>query len=262
MMKMCQAEPDLLKTENSHWAGIKHKKALVDAKRGKLWSKLAKAIIVAAKAGGGDPDQNLRLRYAIDDAKAVSMPKDNIQRAIKKGTGELDGGNLDEITYEGYGAGGVAVLCEVLTDNRNRTAPEIRKVFELSDGKLGGAGCVAWMFDNKGLFIVPDSQADEEKLMELALEAGADDVQRAGDKFEVICDPALFRDVRSALETAGITPEVSQITRLPKNTVDLDVDTARKVLKLMERLDDHDDVQNVSANFNIPDDVMKQVGEG
>ena len=139
---------------HSHWAGIKHKKALVDAKRGKLWSKLAKAIIVAAKHGGGDPDMNLRLRYAIDDAKAVSMPKDNIQRAIKRGTGELDGGNLEEVIYEGYGPGGVAILCEVLTDNRNRTAGEIRKIFELSGGKLGGAGCVAWMFESKGLFLV------------------------------------------------------------------------------------------------------------
>jgi YebC/PmpR family DNA-binding regulatory protein len=248
---------------HSHWAGIKHKKALVDAKRGKLWSKLAKAIIVAAKAGGGDPDANLRLRYAIDDAKAVSMPKENIQRAIKKGTGELDGGSLDEVTYEGYGAGGVAVLCEVLTDNRNRTAPEIRKVFELSDGKLGGAGCVAWMFDSKGLFIIPAAKAEEEKLMELALEAGADDVQRAGENFEVTCDPAVFRDVRKALDDAGIAPEISQLTRLPKNTVDInDVDTARKLLKLMERLDDHDDVQNVAANFNIPDEVMKEAGEG
>ena len=148
---------------HSHWAGIKHKKALVDAKRGKLWSKLAKAIIVAAKAGGGDPDANLRLRYAIDDAKAVSMPKENIQRAIKRGTGELDGGNLEEVVYEGYGCGGVAILCEVLTDNRNRTAGEIRRIFELSDGKLGGSGCVAWMFDNKGLFLITDNAVDEEQ---------------------------------------------------------------------------------------------------
>jgi YebC/PmpR family DNA-binding regulatory protein len=248
---------------HSHWAGIKHKKALVDAKRGKLWSKLAKAIIVAAKMGGGDPDANLRLRYAIDDAKAVSLPKENIQRAIKRGTGETEGAALEEVLYEGYGAGGVAILCEVLTDNRNRTAPEIRKVFELSDGKLGGAGCVAWMFDSKGLFIVPAEKADEDKLMELALEAGADDVQRIAEKFEITCDPALFRDVRQALENAGIAPEVSQLTRLPKNNVDItDPETARKVLKLMERLDDHDDVQNVAANFNIPDEVLKAIGEG
>jgi YebC/PmpR family DNA-binding regulatory protein len=248
---------------HSHWAGIKHKKALVDAKRGKLWSKLAKAIILAAKMGGGDPDQNLRLRYAIDDAKAVSMPKENIQRAIKRGTGELDGGNLEEVLYEGYGSGGVAILCEVLTDNRNRTAPEIRKVFELSDGKLGGAGCVAWMFDSKGLFIVPAEKVDEDKLMELALEAGADDVQRVAEKFEITCDPAAFRDVRTALEGASLKLEVGELTRLPKNTVDItDPDTARKVLKLLERLDDNEDVQNVAANFNIPDDVMAVIGEG
>jgi YebC/PmpR family DNA-binding regulatory protein len=247
---------------HSHWAGIKHKKALVDAKRGKLWSKLAKAIIIAAKAGGGDPDANLRLRYAIDDAKAVSMPKENIQRAIKRGTGELDGGNLDEIMYEGYGSGGVAILCEVLTDNRNRTAGEIRRVFELSDGKLGGSGCVAWMFESKGLFLVPAAGMDEERLLEIALEAGADDVQAAGERFEVTCDPGKYRDVLGLLGKAGVQIEASQITRIAKNTVEVtDPEEARKILKLMERLDDHDDVQNVSANFNIPDAVMAQVGE-
>jgi len=248
---------------HSHWAGIKHKKALVDAKRGRLWSRLAKAIILAAKMGGGDPDANLRLRYAIDDAKAVSMPKENIQRAIKRGTGELDGGNLEEIMYEGYGAGGVAILCEVLTDNRNRTAGEIRKIFELSDGKLGSTGCVAWMFEKKGLFLVPASAIDEEKLMEAALEAGADDVKRVEDKFEVTCDPAIYRDVAKALADGGIEPEASDITRIAKNTVDInEPEAAQKVLKLIERLDDHDDVQNVSANFYIPDELMKAIGEG
>ncbi len=247
---------------HSHWAGIKHKKALVDAKRGKLWSRLAKAIIVAAKAGGGDPDMNLRLRYAIDDAKAVSMPKDNIQRAIKRGTGELDGGNLEEVTYEGYGSGGVAILCEVLTDNRNRTAGEIRKIFELSDGKLGSTNCVAWMFDNKGLFLVPANALEEEKLMELALEAGADDVQRVDDKFEITCDPSIYQDVAKALAGAGITPEASQITRIAKNTVDIDdPDAAQKILRLMDNLDEHDDVQNVASNFNISDEVMKAIGQ-
>ncbi len=246
---------------HSHWAGIKHKKALVDAKRGKLWSKLSKAIIVAARTGGGDPDANLRLRYAIDDARAVSMPKDNIQRAIKKGTGELDGGNFEEIVYEGYGAGGVAVLCEVLTDNRNRTAPQIRKCFELSDGKLGGAGCVAWMFNTKGLFLVPAEKVDEDKLMELALEAGADDVKLDAGSYEITCDPGAYQDVSRALKHAEFELEVSQITRVPQNTVDLDAPTARKVLKLIERLDDHEDVQNVSANFNIPDQVMAEIGE-
>jgi YebC/PmpR family DNA-binding regulatory protein len=247
---------------HSHWATIKHKKAAVDAKRGKLWSKLAKAIIVAAKHGGGIPDQNLRLRYAIDEAKAAGVPKDNIQRAIKRGTGELDGGNLEEVTYEGYGAGGVAVLCEILTDNRNRTAPEIRKVFELCAGKLGSTGCVAWMFESKGIFLIPAAGMEEERLLEIALEAGADDVQAAGEQFEVTCDPAKYRDVLAALEKAGVKVEASQITRLSKNMVDVtDPEEARKVLKLIERLDDHDDVQSVSSNFNIPDEVMAQVGE-
>jgi YebC/PmpR family DNA-binding regulatory protein len=247
---------------HSHWAGIKHKKALVDAKRGKLWSKLAKAIIVAAKMGGGDPDANLRLRYAIDDAKAVSLPKENIQRAIKRGTGELEGTVLEEVTYEGYGAGGVAILCEVLTDNRNRTAPEIRKVFELSGGKLGGAGCVGWMFESKGLFLIPAENMDEEKLMEIALEAGADDVKRESDKFEIICDPSAYQNVAKALADASITPEASQITRISKTTVDItDPDIAQKILKLLERLDDHDDVQNVSSNFYISDDLMAKIGE-
>lgn len=247
---------------HSHWAGIKHKKALIDNKRGKLWSKLSKAIIVAAKMGGGDPDANLRLRYAIDDAKRVSMPKDNITRAIKKGTGELEGGNLEEVLYEGYGPGGVAVLCEILTDNRNRTAGEIRKIFELADGKLGATGCVAWMFERKGLFLIATDKADEDTLMELALEAGADDVKRVDDKFEVTCDPSVFQTVRETLENADIELDVAEISNIPTNTVDLDdAETARKVLKLMEKLDDHDDVSAVSANFNIPQEAMAQIGE-
>ena len=247
---------------HSHWAGIKHKKALVDAKRGKMWSKLSKAIIVAAKMGGGDPDANLRLRYAIDDAKAVSMPKDNIERAIKKGTGELDSDMIEEVVYEGYGAGGVAVLCEIFTDNRNRTAPEIRKIFEMSNGKLGSTGCVAWMFESKGLFLIPAAQTDEDTLMELALEAGADDVRRDGDSFEITCDPSAYETVSAALKQAGIEPEASQLAKIPQTTVDLDADTARKALKLMERLDDHDDVQSVASNFNIPDEVMAELEEG
>jgi YebC/PmpR family DNA-binding regulatory protein len=246
---------------HSHWAGIKHKKALVDAKRGKLWGKLSKAIIVAAKLGGGDPDANFRLRTAIDDAKAVSMPKENIARAIKRGTGELGGASFEELVYEGYGPGGVAILCEVLTDNRNRTAAEIRKCFELADGKLGSTNCVAWMFEKKGFFIVAAEKADEETLMEVALEAGADDLQENDDKFEVTCDPGQYEAVSQALSAAKIETEVSEITLMPKDTVDLDASTARKVLKLMEALDDHDDVQNVSSNFNIPDDVMAEIGE-
>jgi YebC/PmpR family DNA-binding regulatory protein len=247
---------------HSHWANIARKKSMVDNKRGKLWSKLAKGIIVAAKSGGGDPAMNLRLRYAVDAAKAVSMPKDNITRAIRTGTGELAGGNFDEVIYEGYGAGGVAVLCEILSDNRNRTAPEIRKIFEGCDGKLGATGCVAWMFERKGLLIVSADKVEEERLMEVALQAGADDVRRDGAKFEVTCNPTVFGTVADALAAAGIEPELKELARIPTSTVDLDDhETARKVLNLVERLDNHDDVQSVSSNFNIPDEAMAQIAE-
>jgi YebC/PmpR family DNA-binding regulatory protein len=246
---------------HSHWANIARKKSLIDAKRGKLWSKLAKAIIVAAKHGGADPDANLRLRYAIDAAKAVSMPKDNIQRAIKTGTGELKGGDLEESLYEGYGAGGVAVLCEILTDNKNRTAPEIRKIFEMCGGKLGGTGCVAYLFERKGVVRVPQASCSEDRLMEIALEAGADDVKLAGDRWEVPCEPGAMAAVVDAVRQAGLEVEANEIVRVPTNTVAVDdVETARKVLDLMERLDDHDDVQSVAANFSIPDEAMAQLG--
>ena len=241
---------------HSHWAGIKHKKALIDNKRGKLWGKLSKAIIVAAKMGGGDPDQNPRLRLAISDAKSGRMPKDTIERAIKKGSGELEGGNFEEIVYEGYGAGGVAVYCDILTDNRNRTAPEIRKIFELGDGKLGATGCVAWMFERKGLFLISKENSDEDTLMEIALETEADDVQTTEDKFEIKCDVDTYGDVADALQQAGIEIDMQQLTRIPSTTIDLDATMAKKVLRLMEKLDDHDDVQSVSSNFNISDEVM------
>jgi YebC/PmpR family DNA-binding regulatory protein len=244
---------------HSHWANIAHKKSLIDAKRGKLWSKLAKALIVAAKEGGGDPGMNLKLRYAITDAKAVSMPKDNIERAIKKGTGELEGGNLEQALYEGYGPGGVAVLCEIYTDNRNRTAPEVRKIFEMAGGKLGATGCVAWMFDRKGVARVSKTNVDEDRLMEIALEAGADDVREDGDQFEVIAEPEAFNGVCSALEAAGIPTESASLTRLPKDTVDVTGEDAKRVLKMMELLDEHDDVQSVSANFNIPEEAMAEL---
>ena len=244
---------------HSHWAGIKHKKALVDAKRGKLWSKLAKAIIIAAK-GGGDPDANFRLRTAIDEAKAVSLPKENIQRAIKTGTGELKGNELEELVYEGYGADGVAVLCTCLTDNRNRTAPEIRKMFEVCGGKLGATGCVAWNFDRKGMFVVPLEGTDEEKLMEIVLEAGGDDIAKSDDGYEITCDPDNYQAVSEALAAAGIEPEATQLGLIPKDQVEItDPDTAAKVLKLMDLLDDHEDVQDVSSNYNIPDEVMAKL---
>jgi YebC/PmpR family DNA-binding regulatory protein len=246
---------------HSHWANIARKKSVIDAKRGKLWSKLAKAIIVAAKHGGPDPDANLRLRYAIDAAKAVSMPKDNIQRAIRTGTGELKGGNLEESIYEGYAAGGVAVMCEILTDNKNRTAPEIRKIFEVCDGKLGSTGCVAYLFQRVGVVRVPQASCSEDRLMELAIEAGASDVKLVGDRWEVTCEPQSMAAVVDAVQRGGLQVESNEIVRVPTNTVDVDdVDMARKVLDLVERLDDHDDVQSVAANFNIPDEALAQLG--
>ena len=189
------------------------------------------------------------------------MPKDNIQRAIRTGTGELKGGDLEESIYEGYAAGGVAVLCEILTDNKNRTAPEIRKIFEMNGGKLGATGCVAYLFQRKGAVRLPQTAASEDRLMEVALEAGADDVRASGDRWEVICEPTAMVGVIAALEKAGLAVESNEIVRIPTNSVDVDdVDTARRVLALMERLDDHDDVQSVAANFNIPDEAMAQLG--
>lgn len=248
---------------HSHWANISRKKSVIDAKRGKLWSKLAKAIIVAAKHGGADPDANLRLRYAIDAAKAVSMPKENIQRAIKTGIGELKGGNLDESLYEGYAVGGVAVLCEILTDNKNRTAPEIRKIFEVCDGKLGATGCVAYLFQRKGMVRVLQAACSEDRLLELTVEAGAEDVALGGDRWEVICEPQVMTGVIVAIQNAGLAVDSNEIVRIPTSTVDVDdVEMARKVLALVERLDDHDDVQSVSANFNIPDEALAQLDSG
>ena len=244
---------------HSHSSNIMYRKAAVDSKRSKVWGKISKAIIVAVKMGGPDPDTNLRLRYAIADARAVSMPKDNIERAIKSGTGELGGDAMEEVAYEGYGPNGVAVMCDIVTDNRNRTASDVRKIFDVNGGKLGAAGCVAWMFERKGLFLIAADKVAEDKLIEVALESGADDVKHFGDKFEVTCAPDSFTALTDALEAAGIPVESKQLARIPRTTVDLDVETARTVLKLMEELDDHDDVQAVCANFNIPDEAMAQL---
>lgn len=248
---------------HSHWAGIKHKKAAIDAKRGKVWSKLSRAIIVAAKMGGGDPDTNLKLRYAINDAKAVSMPKDNIERAIKKGSGDLDGASYEEILYEGTGPAGTAFMVEILTDNRNRTAPEVRKIFEVCGGKMGVSGCAAWMFDRRGLVVIATEQEgatlDEDTVMEVALEAGADDVRNEDDAFAVVCEVDAYNEVCQAIETAGWKPDSQVITYLAKDTVALAADDAKKVLKLMEKLDDHDDVQNVSSNFSIDEQVLAEI---
>lgn len=244
---------------HSHWANIAHKKGRIDKKRGALFGKLSRAIIVAARNGGGDPAMNLALRYAIDKARKNSMPKDNIDRAVKKGCGESDGENYEEITYEGYGPAGVAVLCDALTENRNRTAGEIRKTFEVHGGNLGATGCVGWMFERKGLLTVPMAVVGEEQLFEVVLEAGAEDVRPAGDVFEVICQVESFQQVVEALEAAGIATDVAEITRIPSNTVDLDLEEGRKVLKLLEALEENEDVQSVTANFSIPDDVMAEL---
>jgi len=248
---------------HSHWSGIKHKKANNDAKRGKVWSKLARLIIVAAKAGGGDPSANLHLRYAIDKAKAANMPKDTIEKAIKKGTGELGGQNFEEVLYEGYGPGGVAVMIEALTDNRNRTAPEIKKIFEKRSGSLGTSGCVNWMFKKKGLISINQGDVNEDELMELALSAGAEDMQSDAEIFEITCEPAAYEGLKNALDGKEIALQMAEISMVPENDVTVgDADTAKKIIRLMEDLEDHDDVQNVYSNFDIPDEIMNMVETG
>ncbi len=241
---------------HSKWANIKHKKARQDAKKGKAWSKCAKAIMAAARAGGGDPDANLTLRYAIDEAKAVNMPKDTIEKAVAKGSGELGAENYEAIVYEGYGPNGVAVMLDILTDNRNRTAGEVRKIFERSGGNLGGSGCVSYIFTSKGQIFVPRAAADEDTVMMAALDAGAEDVADDGESWQITCDPAAFTAVRAAIEKAGLPIESAELTRIPSTTVVCAGDEARKVLNLMEHLEDHDDVQKVYANFDIPDAEM------
>lgn len=247
---------------HSHWANIAFKKGLVDKKRGKLFGKLARYIIVAARRGGGDPAANLALRYAIDRAKKASMPNDTIDRAVKKGTGELTTETYDEVLYEGYGPHGVAILCEILTENRNRTAGEIRKIFEVNAGNLGSTGCVAWMFERKGILQIPAKSVTEDRLFEIVLDAGATDVEQVGDHFEVSCPPDAFQEVTTAIEKAGIPTESAEVLRVAANTIDLDASAARDVLKLMEILEDHDDVQGVTANFNIPESVMAELEAG
>jgi YebC/PmpR family DNA-binding regulatory protein len=211
---------------------------------------------VAARTGGGDPAANMRLRYAIDKARSFSVPKDNIERSIKRATGELGAENFEEVVYEGYGPGGVAVLCEALTDNRNRTAGELRRVFEAAGGNLGSSGCVSFLFQFKGLFIVDPKHVDEDRLMEVALEAGADDVQLIDGLYEVTCDPKLFETVRKTLEDARIPTESAETSYIPTTSVDLDVDNGKKMLRLKELLEENDDIQNVYANDNIPEEAM------
>jgi YebC/PmpR family DNA-binding regulatory protein len=240
---------------HSHSANIAHRKGIVDAKRGKLFSKLCRAVFVAARHGGGDPDMNLKLRYAFDKARSFSCPKENIERAIKKATGELGAENFEEVVYEGYGPGGVAVLCEALTDNRNRTAGELRKNFEVCGGNLGGSGCVSYLFNFKGLFVIDPKTIAEDRLMEVVLEVGADDLQRVDDYYEVTCDPKLFETIRKELEDRRIATESAETSYIPTTTVDLDADNGKRMLKLRDLLDENEDVQNVYANDNIPEEV-------
>lgn len=244
---------------HSKWASIKHKKGVVDAKRGKVFTKLIKEITVATRLGGKDPDSNSRLRTAIAAAKADNMPKENIERAIKKGTGELGGSNYEEVTYEGYGPGGVAVLVEVLTDNKNRAVADVRHLFERYGGSLGETGCVSWMFSKKGLIVLKKDQIDEEKLFELALEAGADDIKEGEKEFEVITEPSSFEQVKTAIENAGLNYMLAEITMIPNTTVNLDGKHAQQMLTLMEFFEDNDDVNHVYANFDISDDVMELI---
>ncbi|MEB2309205.1 MAG: YebC/PmpR family DNA-binding transcriptional regulator [Candidatus Brocadiaceae bacterium] len=244
---------------HSHWASIKHKKGAADAKKGKAFSKVARMITVAAKRGGGDPDMNPRLLLAISKARAVNMPKENIERAIQKGMGGGSGAELFECIYEGYGPHGIALMVEILTDNKNRTAPEIRKIFERFGGNMGESGCVSWMFEKKGLIIVNSNEINENDFMMLVLDAGADDLQRVGDVFQVICSQTSLDAVKKAIESKHIKVETSEVSWIPKNNIDLDEAAGRKVLGIMDALEDHDDVQNVYSNFNLPQMLLDEM---
>lgn len=241
---------------HSHSANIAIRKGAQDKKKGKLFGKLSRAIIVAVRNGGSDPASNLPLRAALEKARKNSMPKDNIDRALKKGSGETDGEQYEDVVYEGYAPGGVAVLCDILTDNRNRTAGEVREIFKVHGGNLGSTGCVSYLFTRKGVFVVPAQHVEEDRLFEIALEAGADDVQRVGEVFEVTCDPSAFPKVSEAFEAAKIPTDVAEIQRVPTTTVDVDIETGKRVLEFIDALEDQDDVQTVTTNVNLPDELL------
>jgi YebC/PmpR family DNA-binding regulatory protein len=245
---------------HSKWSSIKHKKGAADAKRGKLFSKLSRAIIVAAKDGGPDPAGNLALQNAIEKARSYSMPKDNIERAIARGSGQdSDAGAFETIVYEGYGAGGIAVMVEALTDNRNRTASEVRHLFAKNDGNLGETGGVAWLFERRGVVLV-DGSADEDELMLAAAEGGADDIERDGSSWQITSAPEQLAAVRSAVDAAGFTVDSAELTMIPKTTIEVDDESqAKKILRLIDALEDNDDVQEVYANFDIPERVLEEV---
>ena len=246
---------------HSKWSSIKHKKGAADAKRGKIFTKIIKEITVATRIGGGDPDGNPRLRTAIMGAKSKNMPVDNITRAIKKGTGELEGIQYEEHTYEGYGPGGAAIFLEAMTDNKNRTVSEIRAALGKAGGNLGENGCVGWMFEQKGLITVMTEAKSEDELMELAIDAGANDLQTVDEKYEITTAVENFEAVRKALEDAGVPMELAEITRIPQNTVSIDKKKGKALLKLMDILDDHDDIQKAYSNFDISDEVMAAIIE-
>jgi YebC/PmpR family DNA-binding regulatory protein len=246
---------------HSKWSTIKHKNAALDAKRGKAWSKLARAVTMAAKAGGGNINDNPSLRLAIEKAKGDNMPKDTIEKAVKKGTGELEGENYEEVRYEGYAPGGVAVMCDAVTDNRNRTAPEIKKIFERAGGSLGATNCVSFMFNQKGVILIDGDKVGEEQIMELALEAGADDVISSTEIHEITCTPDTFEAVKNAIQGAEIEVASAELSMVADNEVTLDVDRARKVMRLVDALEEYDDVDNVYSNSNIPDEVYAELAK-
>lgn len=245
---------------HSKWSKVKHIKAREDAKRGKIFSKLIREIMVAARDGGGDIAFNPRLRTIIATAKAANMPNDNIDRAIKKGTGELGGVSFEEVTYEGYGPGGVAIMIDVLTDNKNRTVAEIRHIMSRNNGSLGEGGCVAWNFYKRGIILVDTSNVAEDVLLDAALEAGAEDIETEGDTYEVVTAPNAVMDMKEALEAKGIPVATAEITMLPKSTISVDGKMAESVLRLMDALEDQEDVQHVYSNFDIPEEVMAKMG--
>jgi len=245
---------------HSKWAQIKRKKATVDSRRGRLWTKLLKEITVSARIGGGDPDGNPRLRSAVQEARDANVPNDNIDRAVKRGTGELEGATYDELTYEGYGPGGVALFIEAMTDNRNRTVGELRHLLSRHGGNLGENGCVAWMFEKKGLFVVPRDAVSEDRLVELALEAGAEDVRSEEDGYEVTTPADGYAQMSQALQRAGVPVETRALAMIPSSTVEVASEDAGQVYRLLEAIEDHDDVQNVWTNADIPAEALAEAG--
>jgi YebC/PmpR family DNA-binding regulatory protein len=251
---------DIIMGGHSHWAGIKHKKAVVDAKRGKVFTKIIREITIAAKLGGGDIEGNPRLRKAVDDAKNANMPGDNVKRAIMKGTGQIPGTIFEELTYEGYGPGGIAVLVETTTDNKNRTFSEIRKIFDTRGGNIGASGCVAWIFEQKGYIVVKKEGANEEELMNLAIDSGAQDfkIPENGDYYEIITDAQNLEEIANKIKEK-FSVESAEVTKIPTNEVKVGEDKASQVIGLMEALEEHDDVKNVYSNYDIPDDILQKL---